>query len=203
MAAVDAEAGLRVLILAELAPAERAAADALALRGFRVSAVRSPVDAMHTLRRDGADVVVLGLPLPGADAVAVCAALKEGPEPPAVLVARSEQGRSSRPLPEERRPDGTLARPLDAAKLRARIHECTRARDAATSPVRRLASELLMTQGRAGRRGARLRAEASVRRSTCAAATRPSRGRSLRRRSTPAVRRGAIGQETTVRVAHA
>jgi len=126
MAADEAEAGLRLLIVAELQPAERAAADALALRGFRVAAVPSPGAALHTLRRDGADVVVLCLPLAGADAVAVCAALKEGPEPPALLVAdASDQAAEIEAvLPEERRPDGTVARPLDAAKLALAIHAC-------------------------------------------------------------------------------
>lgn len=206
MAGVDAEAGLRVLIVAELEPAERAAADALAMRGFRVSAVRSPTDAMHTLRRDGADVVVLGLPLSGADAVAVCAALKEGPEPPAVLVAdASEQAAElETALPEERRPDGSLARPLDAAKLALAIHECLRARDAGDEPACGVSlAELLMDcKARAANEVLEVRAAGvctalHVRGGDPVFAEGGSLHETLGRQL---VRRGAIGQEDYVRV---
>ncbi|HEX2483658.1 MAG TPA: DUF4388 domain-containing protein, partial [Myxococcota bacterium] len=123
------EAAVRILVVAELADGERAQLDALALRGFRVAALRDPLAALHTLRRDGADVVVLGLPLAGADPVAVCAALKEGPEPPALLLADAsgQAPALAAALPEGRGPDAAAPRPLDAAKLALAIHECLRA----------------------------------------------------------------------------
>lgn len=202
-----AETGLRVLIVGELERGERGCADALALRGFRVASVRDPADALRTLRRDGADVVVLALPLAGADPVAACAALKEGPEPPLVVVAdASEQAAAlGAALPEERRPDACLARPLDAAKMALAIHECARAggeRAEATAHGLSLA-EVLMD-----RKAARASEVLEVRSAgVCTAihlhAGDPifAEGGSLQETlGRQLVRRGAIGQEDYARV---
>ena len=166
------------------------------------------LDAMHTLRRDGADVVVLGLPLAGADAVAVCAALKEAPEPPAVLLAdASDQAAAlAAALPEElpsRRarsrarstPRSSRSRSTSASSARDAGDE--RARAASRSPSsswsckRRRASEVLELRA-AGvctaiylRDGDPIFAEGGSLQETL--------GRQL-------VRRGAIGQEDYARV---
>jgi DNA-binding NarL/FixJ family response regulator len=126
-------AGPSVLLVAELELRERDVARALEARGLRVRSVASAMAGLRALRTDGADVVVLGLPLAGADPVAVCAALKEAPYAPALLLAdASDQAASlSGALPERSRPDGIVARPLEAAKLAIAIHECLQAQDEA------------------------------------------------------------------------
>ena len=120
---------LRVLLIAELEPAERGLAEALKARGMRVEAVSGAVDALRVLRGDGADVVVLGLPLSTVDPIAACAALKEGPYAPLLVVGDlSDQAAAlAAALPEACRPDAVVARPLEAMKLAMAIHECQQA----------------------------------------------------------------------------
>jgi DNA-binding NarL/FixJ family response regulator len=124
-------AGPSVLLVAELELREREVARALEARGVRVRSVASAMAALRLLRTEGADVVVLGLPLAGADPIAVCAALKEAPYAPALLLAdASDQAAElSGALPESCRPDGVVPRPLEAAKLAIAIHECLQAQN--------------------------------------------------------------------------
>jgi len=146
-ASSGSERGMRLLIVGDLGPGEQGMAVALGSRGVHVALVRSPADALRTLRRDGADAVVLVLPLAGTDPVAACAALKEGPEAPTLLVADAsgQAAALEAALPEERRPDALLARPLDPVKLVLAAAACAQTRDAepeATSGVS--LAELLM-----------------------------------------------------------
>src|SRR5262245_7163457 len=81
----DGERGPSVLVIAELGAEERGLAEALAARGLRVRACACAMEGVRAAR-DGADVVVLGLPLGDVDPIAVCAALKEVPYPPTVVL---------------------------------------------------------------------------------------------------------------------
>lgn len=121
----------RVLVIAELEDAERALPEQLAARGFAARAVKSAAEGVRAMRRDGADVVVLGLPLAGADPIAVCAALKEGEYPPMLVLgdAGDQAPALADSLPEGLRPDAAVPRPFDPAKLAIAIHECLQADD--------------------------------------------------------------------------
>jgi CheY-like chemotaxis protein len=90
-----------------------------------VMRAESIVDAIQTLRSRGADVIVLGVPLPGADSVACCAALKEGAAPPPlVLLDATDQARELEvSLPRGMRPDAVLPRPVEGTKLLFEIDE--------------------------------------------------------------------------------
>jgi CheY-like chemotaxis protein len=97
----------------------------LRARGLEVTRVANMVDAVDALRSRGSDVTVLGIPLPGSDSVACCAALKEGSAPPP-LVLLDEIGQAPElgvSLPRGMRPDSVLPRPVDSTKLLLEIHE--------------------------------------------------------------------------------
>jgi len=119
-------AALRVLLIAELEAEERGLPEALAARGLSVESVSSAADALRALRGDGADVVVLALPLRSVDPIAACAAVKEGPYPPLLVIGDGlgQAGSLADALPEACRPDAVVPRPLEAAKLAMAIHEC-------------------------------------------------------------------------------
>ncbi len=97
----------------------------LRARGVEVVRAANIVDAVHTLLSRGADVTVLGVPLPGLDSVACCAALKEGAAPPPlVLLDATDQARELEvSLPRGMRPDAVLPRPVDSTKLLFEINE--------------------------------------------------------------------------------
>jgi CheY-like chemotaxis protein/tetratricopeptide (TPR) repeat protein len=97
----------------------------LRARGVEVARAANIVDAVHTLLSRGTDVTVLGVPLPGLDSVACCAALKEGAAPPPlVLLDATGQARELEvSLPRGMRPDAVLPRPVDATKLLLEITE--------------------------------------------------------------------------------
>jgi len=122
-------AALRVLVIAELEPGERGLPEALTARGLCVQAVSGAVEALHALRSGGADVVVLGLPLRAVDPIAACAAVKEGPYAPLLLVGDAAEQAASlvMALPDACRPDALVPRPFEAAKLAMAIHECQQA----------------------------------------------------------------------------
>jgi CheY-like chemotaxis protein len=128
--ATEDERGAAVLLIAELGSDERGLVESLGGRGLAVRAYTSAIDGLRAAR-DGADVVVLALPLRDADPIAVCAALKEAPYPPAVVLADSSDQAAAlaESLPESSRPDAIVPRPLDAAKLAMAIHECQQSDD--------------------------------------------------------------------------
>ena len=97
----------------------------LRARGIEVVRAANIVDAVHSLLSRGTDVTVLGVPLPGLDSVACCAALKEGAAPPPlVLLDATGQARELEvSLPRGMRPDAVLPRPVDATKLLLEINE--------------------------------------------------------------------------------
>jgi CheY-like chemotaxis protein/tetratricopeptide (TPR) repeat protein len=97
----------------------------LCARGLRVTLTESVVEATRLLRSQGCDVVVLGIPLPGVDSVACCAALKEGPAPPPLVLldATGQAAELEITLPRGMRPDAVMPRPVDSTKLLLQIHE--------------------------------------------------------------------------------
>jgi len=97
----------------------------LLARGVAVTRTANIIDAVRTLRSRGADVTVLGVPLPGLDSIACCAALKEGAAPPALVLldATGQAAELELSLPRGMRPDAVLPRPVDSTKLLLEIHE--------------------------------------------------------------------------------
>jgi CheY-like chemotaxis protein len=97
----------------------------LRARGVDVTRVANIIDAIHVLQSRGTDVMVLGVPLPGLDSVACCAALKEGAAPPPLVLldATGQAEELEVSLPRGMRPDAVLPRPVDSTKLVLAIHE--------------------------------------------------------------------------------
>jgi tetratricopeptide (TPR) repeat protein len=114
---------LRILLVGfKDAVAEHTIAELLA-RGVHARVVVDPTEAIWVARSGAAEVVCLQLPLAGADPAGLCATLKEGPAPPAVLLVDlyGEAASILNALPEELRPDGVIDAPLDAARLRVAL----------------------------------------------------------------------------------
>jgi CheY-like chemotaxis protein/tetratricopeptide (TPR) repeat protein len=97
----------------------------LRARGVEVTLATNITDAVRTLRGVGADLTVLGVPIPGIDSVACCAALKEGAAPPPLILldATGQAADLEVSLPRGMRPDALLPRPVDSTKLLLEIHE--------------------------------------------------------------------------------
>jgi len=97
----------------------------LRARGLEVTRAANIIDAIHRLRGRGADIIVLGVPLPGLDSVACCAALKEGAAPPPLILldATGQAAELEVALPRGMRPDAVLPRPVDSVKLLLEINE--------------------------------------------------------------------------------
>jgi DNA-binding NarL/FixJ family response regulator len=141
----ESERGTSVLVIAQLDADERGLVESLGARGMKVRACATALDGMRAAR-EGVDVVVLGLPIPDADPLAVCAALKEAPYPPDVVLAdSSDQALAlAESLPETCRPDAIVPRPLDAAKLAMAIHECQQGDSDVERPAAVSLAELLV-----------------------------------------------------------
>lgn len=97
----------------------------LRARGIEVTRATNIVDAMRALLSHGADVTVLGVPIPGLDSVACCAALKEGAAPPPLVLldATGQAAELEVSLPRGMRPDAVLPRPVDSVKLLLEMNE--------------------------------------------------------------------------------
>ena len=206
----EGEAGApRVLLVADLEPAERGVAEALTGRGLRVRSVTGAAQGVRLLRSEGADVVVLALPLGGVDPIAACAALKEGPYAPALVLADAadQTAALSAALPDACRPDARASAPPRRGEARHRDPRVPaggnarergeRARSGSPSP-----SCSSTSSGGAPARCSSCAPRASAPRSTCASgdpifaeggSLQETLGRQL-------VRRGAIGQDDYVRV---
>jgi tetratricopeptide (TPR) repeat protein len=104
--------------------AERAVEE-LRARGVSVGLASDVVETTKAVRQGRADVVCLEVPFANIDPVAFCAALKQGPAPPGVLLVDAGGQAISvlESLPERLRPDALLAPPLDAARLLVAIDE--------------------------------------------------------------------------------
>jgi CheY-like chemotaxis protein len=97
----------------------------LRTRGVEVVRATNIADALHSLHSRGADITVLGVPIPGLDSVACCAALKEGAAPPPLVLldATDQAPELEISLPRGMRPDAVLPRPVDSTKLLIEIRE--------------------------------------------------------------------------------
>jgi tetratricopeptide (TPR) repeat protein/CheY-like chemotaxis protein len=135
---------------------------ALERRGVRVHRAAGGAQAVVAVRARNADVVCVQIPLAGCDPIAICAALKEGPAPPALVLVdpAGDATLLGDALPEELRPDAwlplapnvsgilvALQRVLDGARSRESGDE------AAAALVQPLFAELLMDLHAAGESG--------------------------------------------------
>ena len=113
------EHGPRILLVGFKDRAAERAIEELRARGVSASLVPDEIQVLAAVRSANTNVVCLQVPLANIDPVSLCAALKEGPAPPGVLLvdASGQAGSILESLPEELRPDGLLEPPLDAARL--------------------------------------------------------------------------------------
>jgi DNA-binding response OmpR family regulator/tetratricopeptide (TPR) repeat protein len=104
-------------------------------RGLAVRWIPDPMRALRAAIEGDYDVIAVRVPLPGVDAVSICAALKEGPAPPVVLLldAAGQSEAIEAALPLELRPDAVISPPFDAGKLLIEIQSFMQSPDAATA----------------------------------------------------------------------
>jgi DNA-binding response OmpR family regulator len=99
--------------------------DYLHERGLTVTSVRTGEAAMSAVRRQGFDIVVLDVMLPGKDGVATCRAIREYSDLPILLVtARGEE--ADRVLGLEAGADDYVVKPFLPRELLARVQAFVR-----------------------------------------------------------------------------
>jgi tetratricopeptide (TPR) repeat protein len=115
---------IRVLLMADAPLAGPRLAEALRARGLAVSETTNPLQGLSRLRAEAPEIVVLGVPLAEADPIALCAALKEGPSPPVLLLVDGAGLSDSLEvaLPGNLQPDAVLPSPADPARILIEIH---------------------------------------------------------------------------------
>jgi tetratricopeptide (TPR) repeat protein len=114
-------------------------------RGLAVRWIPEPMRALRAAIEGDHDVIAVRVPLNGVDAVSICAALKEGPAPPVVLLldAAGQSEAIEASLPLELRPDAVIPPPFDAGKLLIEIQSLMQSPDGTTQQRRGLRGPLL------------------------------------------------------------
>jgi CheY-like chemotaxis protein len=132
---VDAEktGSLSLLLVEQDEQLARRLEGELGERGLTVSWIPEPMRALRAAIEGDHDVIAVRVPLPGVDAVSICAALKEGPAPPVVLLldAAGQSEAIEASLPRELRPDAAIPPPFDAGKLLIEIQSFMQSPDGA------------------------------------------------------------------------
>lgn len=136
----------RVLVVAPDLPRTHEATRGLEVRGAEVSTTHDSETALQ-LGRDGVDVAVLFVPQE-LDVAQLCAALKQDPCAPSVLMVGDSASAEAviAHLPESLKPDAVLSGGLDPTKLLFEIHELLREQQLGDdhSPLPISFAELLM-----------------------------------------------------------
>lgn len=181
----------------------------LAERGLALRWVPDPMRAVRAAIEEDPDAIAVRVPLPGVDVVSLCAALKEGPAPPLLLLldAAGQCRALEAALPPELRPDAVIPPPFDPGKLLIEIQSLVGRRGAASGPGTGmrgpLLAELLVDLQQSGETGVlEIRAE-GIRTDLTLQRGRPvfAEGGSLRQTlGRLLLRRGEIGEEDYVRV---
>nr|WP_206442618.1 response regulator transcription factor [Streptomyces boncukensis] len=115
------------MLLAEDDPAIRRALErALALEGYRVTAVTDGVAALAAAHRERPDVIVLDVLMPGVDGLQVCRVLRaEGNRTP-VLMLTARVGTADRVEGLDAGADDYVAKPFEVAEVFARLRALLR-----------------------------------------------------------------------------
>jgi len=115
----------RILLVGFKDRAAERAVEELRARGVSVDLASDAAEAIAAVRLCRVDLVCLHAPPADIDLVGLCAALKEGAAPPAVLLLDGveQPALALERLPEDLRPDAILKPPLDAARLLVAIEE--------------------------------------------------------------------------------
>ncbi|MEB2343470.1 MAG: response regulator [Deltaproteobacteria bacterium] len=140
--------GLRVLLVEPDAASAGRLARGLTGLGARAEPFSSARHAIERLREGRLDAVVLAVPLPDADWIGLVALVKEGPEPPALVVldGAGVAPALARALPAARGTDAVLERGAKAAAIAEAIAAAV-ARGAAVSAGDSLVPEALQPAG--------------------------------------------------------
>ncbi len=114
----------RLLLVAYADAIAAALGDSLAREGVEVVSSRSVSEAAEALHDGMFDATVLATPVPDADLLAACAALRDlATAPPLLLIDDADHSAALRALPAEMRPHRVLVRPVEASKLVASLGE--------------------------------------------------------------------------------
>ncbi len=111
--------------------------------GYRISEARNGAEALAVAARDGADVILLDVIMPGVDGVTVCQRLKAAPEtaPIPVILVTAQSGREEKIEGIAAGANDFLSKPLDLAELRLKVRNAVQSKrlhDRAESEYRRV-----------------------------------------------------------------
>jgi two-component system response regulator MprA len=125
-----------VLVVDDDEPIAAALRRALEYEGLRVSVARDGQSALDCVRRDGPDLVVLDLMLPGLDGLAVCERLRDpafglGVPAPLVLMLTARDAMPDRVRGLDAGADDYLVKPFAYEELLARVRALLRRRSTA------------------------------------------------------------------------
>ncbi len=122
---LDAGKPLRVLLVSASAGEVKTLGGPLAREGCAVVVAKSAAAACDALAKQGFDAAVVSLPLPDAEALGACAALRAVAGCPPILAIDSvdRSAELARALPGDARPARCVVRPVDAAKLALLLRE--------------------------------------------------------------------------------
>jgi CheY-like chemotaxis protein len=113
---------LRVLLVTQSDEETRGFGLSLHQDGIAVTRVRDVAAATTALQGQGFDAVLLSHPLPDADVIASCAAVRQVPGAPPIVLLDSLDP-NAQTFPTSIRPVRLLRKPVDVAKLGALLHE--------------------------------------------------------------------------------
>ena len=130
------EVGARVLLVEDDPTIQNMLADALRDSGFSVGIAASGSEMDRTMQRDGADLVLLDLMLPGEDGRAICARLRgQSPGLPIIMVTALGDD-IDRIVGLEIGADDYVSKPFNTRELIARIRALLRRARTRLGPLR-------------------------------------------------------------------
>jgi DNA-binding response OmpR family regulator len=121
--AVDAK---KVLVVEDEANVAEVVARYLQRDGFQTLVARDGRSALHIMKSDGADLVVLDLMLPGVDGLTVAKTLRESGDDTPIIMLTAKDSESDIVLGLGLGADDYMRKPFSPAELVARVHAVLR-----------------------------------------------------------------------------
>lgn len=116
----------RVLVVEDEANVAEVVARYLQRDGFATTVARDGNSALHIMKTDGADLVVLDLMLPGVDGITVAKTLRENGDNTPIIMLTAKDSESDIVLGLGLGADDYMRKPFSPAELVARVHAVLR-----------------------------------------------------------------------------
>lgn len=117
---------IRVLVVEDEANVAEVVARYLQRDGFITNIARDGTSALHIMKTDGADLVVLDLMLPGVDGITVAKTLRENGDNTPIIMLTAKDSESDIVLGLGLGADDYMRKPFSPAELVARVHAVLR-----------------------------------------------------------------------------